>query len=60
MVAGGIQAFVCGPIELIKTRQQVSGIGAMTKRKKELVASQLIVLLYLLFKVASGPRYCPE
>jgi len=37
MVAGGIQAFVCGPIELIKTRQQVSGIGAMTKRKKEFV-----------------------
>ena len=36
MVAGGIQAFVCGPIELIKTRQQVSGIGAKTvKRKKE-------------------------
>ena len=35
MVAGGIQAFVCGPIELVKTRQQVSGIGTKTKRKKE-------------------------
>jgi len=43
MVAGGIQAFVCGPIELIKTRQQVSGIGAMTKRKKEWQVARDIV-----------------
>jgi len=55
MVAGGIQAFVCGPIELIKTRQQVSGIGAMTKRKKEFVTFYCLFQISVFSKVASGP-----
>ena len=35
MVAGGVQSAVCGPIELVKTRLQVSGVGQSAKTHKQ-------------------------
>ncbi|CBY22252.1 unnamed protein product [Oikopleura dioica] len=41
MVAGGVQSFVCGPIELIKTHCQVSGVGSKVSRSEMDVAREI-------------------
>lgn len=35
MIAGGVQSFICGPIELVKTQLQVSGVGKSSKQHKQ-------------------------
>ena len=41
MVAGGVQSFVCGPIELIKTHCQVSGVGSKVQKSEMSVAREI-------------------
>ncbi|CAG5104712.1 Oidioi.mRNA.OKI2018_I69.chr1.g1474.t1.cds [Oikopleura dioica] len=41
MVAGGVQSFVCGPIELVKTHCQVSGVGSKVQKSEMSVAREI-------------------
>jgi len=44
MVAGAVQSAICGPIELIKTHCQISGVGQKTaKSKSEMQVAREIV-----------------